>query len=76
MSDQQQMLFKPVQRVMQFPLGSEGHLHSQIDFYDAITNPNCDLRDIAVVVEPLILAAQIEPTELCSIINNTDISSI
>jgi hypothetical protein len=61
-------IFVPVKRPLVFPMGKDGHNVSQIEFYSKLTDVNCDLRDIAAVVEPVIQAAQIEPLELSDLI--------
>lgn len=60
--------FVPASRPTRFPLGSDGRTATQIELYDKLSDRNCDLRDIASVVEPIIVAAQIQPVELCDVI--------
>ncbi len=62
--------FVPASKPMRFPLGREGRLVSQIEFYERLTDKRCDLRDIAAVTEPVMLVAQMQPIELCDIITN------
>ena len=61
--------FVPANRPARFPLGAQGKLATQIELYDKLSNKNCDLSDIAAVVEPVIVAAQIQPVELCDVIS-------
>lgn len=60
--------FVPAQRPARFPLGKTGKPSTQIQFYERLTDKNCDLRDIAAIVEPVIVSAQLEPVELCDVI--------
>ena len=61
--------FVPAKAPMRFPLGPEGKAATQIELYDKLSDESCDLRDIAAVVEPVIVAAQIQPVELCDVIS-------
>ena len=61
-------MFAPAKHPMRFPLGAEGRAATQIELYDKLSDRNCDLSDIAAVVEPIIAAAQIQPVELCDVI--------
>jgi hypothetical protein len=62
-------MFVPAKTPMKFPLGPDGRAATQIELYDKLSDKNCDLRDIAAVVEPIIVAAQIQPVELCDVIS-------
>lgn len=62
--------FVPAKRPARFPLGITGRQSTQIQFYERLTDVNCNLKDIAVIVEPVIIAAQIEPVELSDVIEN------
>lgn len=61
--------FVPAKHPARFPLGPEGKSVSQIELYEKLSDRNCDLKDIAAVVEPVIVAAQIQPMELCDVIS-------
>lgn len=60
--------FVPARTPMRFPLAN-GENVSQIEFYDRLTDEGHDLSDIAAVIEPVIMAAQIEPVELSDVIS-------
>lgn len=60
--------FVPAKRPARFPVGPDGRSVTQISLYDRLSDKNCDLSDIAAVVEPIIVAAQIQPVELCDVI--------
>jgi len=61
--------FVPLRQPMRFPVDG-GKFVSQLEFYDLLTNRTRDLTCIAKIIEPLIVAAQLEPTELCHLIVN------
>ena len=62
--------FVPASRVHRYPLGKDAVLATQIEFYERLTDKKCDLRDVAAATEPVIVAAQIKPCELCSVVTN------
>ena len=57
--------FVPTKQPARFPIGPQGRSSSQIEFYERLTDKNLDLRDISVILEPIIVAAQMQPIELC-----------
>ena len=66
--------FVPTNKQSLFPLGgSTNRRVTQIELYEKLTDKNCDLRDIAAVVEPVIITAQMEPTDLYGVITNASI---
>ena len=65
--------FVPASKPASFPLGKYGTCATQIELYERLTDKNCDLSEIAAVIEPVIVAAQIEPTELYDVIANANV---
>ena len=62
--------FEPAHQSLMYPLGAEGRPSTQLDFYDALTRPDCDMTDIAAILDPIIASAQMEPIELCDLVEN------
>ena len=60
-------LFVPARTPMRFPVG-EGYV-SQIELYDKLTSVDHDLKDIAAVIEPVIITAQITPINLSDVLS-------
>lgn len=52
--------FVPARRPMLYPLGRGVHFRmaSQIEFYERLTDPKFDLRDVAAVTEPFIIKSE------------------
>lgn len=62
--------FVPASKPARYPVGPDGRSVSQVEFYERLTDGRCDLRDVAYVVEPVIMSAQMKPVELCDLLSN------